>query len=53
MFSLLDLPSLPSVPMLEVLDIGARLEGAPRWAALHARGPARVTAFEPQAEDRK
>jgi FkbM family methyltransferase len=52
MFSLLDLPSLPSTPVLEVLDIGARLEGRPRWAALRDRGAARVTAFEPQAEDR-
>jgi FkbM family methyltransferase len=53
MFSLLDLPTLPALRTVEVLDIGARLEGTPRWAALHGRGVAHVTAFEPQAEDRK
>lgn len=44
---------LPAPRMLEVLDIGARLEGTPRWATLHGRGAAHVTAFEPQPEDRQ
>ncbi len=52
MFSLLDVAGLPALPPIEVLDVGARIEGRPRWAPLVARRAAHVTAFEPQAEDR-
>lgn len=53
LFSLLDLPGFEPPRSIEVLDIGARLEGRPRWAALAERNLARITGFEPQAEDRR
>lgn len=52
MFSLLDVAGLPALQPIEVFDVGARLEGRPRWDSLVARRAAHVTAFEPQAEDR-
>lgn len=52
-FSLLELNGFSLARSIEVLDIGARLEGRPRWAALAERNLARITGFEPQAEDRR
>ena len=36
---------------LEVYDIGARIEGEPRYASLIQHWPASVTAFEPQKSE--
>ena len=52
MFSLLSVPGFLPPRSIEVLDVGARLEGRPRWAPLADRNLARITGFEPQAEDR-
>jgi FkbM family methyltransferase len=37
---------------IEIVDIGARTEGAPRWLRLVQTGLARVTGFEPDPEAR-
>jgi len=53
MFSIFSLPGFSLPRLLEAVDIGARIEGTPRWTPLAAHDAVRVTAFEPQAEDRR
>lgn len=53
MFSIFSLPGFALPRPLEAVDIGARIEGAPRWSPLAPHEAVRVTAFEPQAEDRR
>lgn len=53
MFSIFSLPEFTLPRTLEAVDIGARIEGTPRWSPLAAHDAVRVTAFEPQAEDRR
>lgn len=39
------------LPVVEVLDIGARQEGEDRYAPLLTQNLARVTGFEPEASE--
>jgi len=52
MFSLFDLPGISLPRTIEVIDVGARIEGTPRWSPLARGDRVHVTAFEPQADDR-
>ena len=52
MFSLQQIVGQPPRP-IEIFDVGAMLEGAPRYSPFLASQTARVTAFEPQELERK
>lgn len=53
MFSFLDIEGLRPPRTIEVIDVGARIEGTPRWEPLAKADAAHITAFEPQPEDRQ
>ncbi len=52
MFSLQQIVGQPPRP-IEIFDVGAMLEGVPRYSPFLASQTARVTAFEPQELERK